>query len=308
MVFWSAPANERKVAATAEPDFAAFKSALKGEPLSSHSLKPFRQVRFSLHTHLRFCLALITATAIAGGGFLFTTGRLVGHGHASQPVMVNPATLAQHHAATKEARLTPAVNGDPTSRISRRIDIAEGVEDGDARLYTYQHVVLDLKGSSRAALDDTLRGGISVPKSLPKRPEEELERGVPVNVSLAKPAVASGAKVHEIIVAPQSRERLGALLQAAGIAVEDSNRLEEALARTELVPGDNLELLVDKSRQHADGEQHIALARFEHGDIDKAIYGRADDGVFEPPAMSAFCAPVARCDADSLSSAKCGQQ
>ena len=294
MVFWLAPANERKVAATAEPDFAAFKAALKSEPLSSHSLKPFRQVRFSLHTHLRFCLALIAAMVIAGGGLLFTTGRLVRHGRAAQPVMVNPATLNRRRAAPKEARLAPEIGIDQGSRVSRRIDIAEGVEDGDARLYTYQHVVLDLKGSSRAAIDDTLRGEISVPKSLPKRPEEELERGVPINVSLAKPAVASGAKVHEIIVAPQSRERLGALLQAAGIAVEDSKRLEEALARTELVPGDNLELLVDKSRQHADGEQHIALARFEHGDIDKAIYGRADDGVFRATGNERLFARLSR--------------
>jgi len=276
----SAPASETQSAETAERELAAFGVALKGEPLSSKSLKPFRQVRFSLHTHLRFCLALMAATAIAGGGLLFATGLLVRHGHAAQPVMVNPATLVHTHAAPKEARLTPAMGGDPASNVSRRIDIAEGVEDGDARLYTYQHVVLDLKGQSRAQIDDTLRGAVSTQKSLPKRPEEELERGVPINVSLAKPASATGAKVHEIIVAPQSRERLGALLQAAGIAVEDSKRLEEALARTELVPGDNLELLVDKSRQHTNGEQHIALARFEHGDIGKAIYGRADDGVF----------------------------
>ncbi|MEJ5018847.1 M23 family metallopeptidase [Ochrobactrum vermis] len=294
MVFWSAPANKRQVAATAEPDFAACGAALKSEPLSSRSLKPFRQVRFSLHTHLRFCLALIAATAMAGGGLLFTTGRLVRHGHAAQPVMVDPATLVLHHAAQKEARLAPAVGGDTANRISRRIDIAEGVEDGDARLYTYQHVVLDVKGSSRAAIDDTLREEVSAPKSMPRRPEEELERGVPINVSLAKPAVGTGAKVHAIIVAPQSRERLGALLQAAGIAVEDSKRLEEALARTELVPGDNLELLVDKPRQQADGEQHIALARFEHGDIGKAVYGRADDGVFRATGNERLFARLSR--------------
>src|SRR5690606_16338933 len=109
-----------------------------------------------------------------------------------------------------------------------------------------------------------------------------------------KPAVGAGAKVHEIVVAPQSRERLGALLQAAGIAVEDSARLEEALACTELVPGDNLELLVDKSRQQADGKQHIALARFVHGDIDKAIYGRADDGVFRATSNERLFARLSR--------------
>src|SRR5690606_12057984 len=154
-------------------------TVLTGDPLSSTCLRPFPQVRFSLRTHLRFCLALMAATAIAGGGLLFATGLLVRHGHAAQPVLVNPATLVHTHAAPKEARLTPAMSGDPASAVSRRIDIAEGVEDGDARLYTYQHVVLDLKGQSRAQIDDTLHGAVSAQKSLSKRPEEELERGVP---------------------------------------------------------------------------------------------------------------------------------
>ncbi len=296
MVFWSAPANERLVAATAEPDFASFGAALKGEPLSSHSLRPFRQVRFSLHTHLRFCLALAAATVIAGGGFLFTTGRLVRHGRPAQPVMFNTTTLRRNRAAPKEARLVPEGSIAPGNRVSRRIDIAEGVEDGDARLYTYQHVVLDVKGSKRAVIDDALCGGISSLKSRSEPAEEALERGIPVNVSLARPAVGTEARVHEIIVAPQSRERLGALLQAAGIAIEDSKRLEEALARTELVPGDSLELLVDKSGQDAgaDGEQHIALARFEHGDIDKAVYGRADDGVFRATGNERLFARLSR--------------
>lgn len=296
MVFWSAPANEIQVAATAEPDFTSFGAALKGEPLSSHSLKPFRQVRFSLHTHLRFCLALATATVIAGGGFLLTTGRLVRHGRPAQPVMINAATLRKNRAAPREARLVPERSVILGGRVSRRIDIAEGVEDGDARLYTYQHVVLDVKGSKHAAIDDGLHGRISSLKSHSEPPEEELKRGIPINVSLARPAVGAGAKVHEIIVAPQSRERLGALLQAAGITIEDSKRLEDALARTELVPGDSLELLVDKSAQDADddGEQHIALARFEHGDIDKAVYGRADDGVFRATGNERLFARLSR--------------
>lgn len=75
----SAPASETQSAETAERELAAFGTALKGEPLSSKSLKPFRQVRFSLHTHLRFCLALMAATAIASGdcclrqGFWYVT-------------------------------------------------------------------------------------------------------------------------------------------------------------------------------------------------------------------------------------------
>lgn len=82
--------------------------------------------------------------------------------------MVNPASLSQHHAALKEARLAPAAAIDP-SRISRRIDIAEGAEDGDARLYTYQHVVLDLddEGGNRndsLTADDALALGAAGPE------------------------------------------------------------------------------------------------------------------------------------------------
>ncbi len=85
-------------------------------------------------------------------------------------------------------------------------------------------------------------------------------------------------------------------MQAAGIAEEDSRRLEEALARTELVPGDNLELLVDRSHRGADdnGDRHIALARFEHGDFDKAVYGRADDGVFRATGNERLFARLSR--------------
>ncbi|MBO8108490.1 hypothetical protein J6338_14015, partial [Staphylococcus aureus] len=147
---------------------------------------------------------------------MLTTGRLVRHGRPAQPVMINAATLRKNRAAPREARLVPERSVILGGRVSRRIDIAEGVEDGDARPYTYQHVVLDVKGSKHAAIDDGLHGRISSLKAHSEPPEEELKRGIPINVSLARPAVGAGAKVHEIIVAPQSRERLGALLQAAG--------------------------------------------------------------------------------------------
>ncbi|MBA8821140.1 murein DD-endopeptidase MepM/ murein hydrolase activator NlpD [Ochrobactrum sp. P6BSIII] len=253
-----------------------------------------------MRTHLRFCLALASATVIAGGGLVLATGGLVRHGHAAQPAFTNPTALVrQHHAAAKDARLVPAVNNDVSHRVSRRIDIAEGVEDGDPRLYTYQHVVLDVKGhdTRRPAIDDAMDASTMAAKSVavgePTQSLSELERGVPVNVSLAKPAVHEKADVHEIIVAPQSRERIEALLQAAGIAAEDSQRLEEALARTELLPGDNLELLVDK-KDGSDAAAHVSLARFNHGNANKAVYGRADDGVFHATGNERLFARLSR--------------
>ncbi len=296
MVFWSAPANGRKVAGTAEPDFAAFVTTPRGAPLSAHSLKPFRQVRFSLHTHLRFCLALTVAIVIAGGGFLFTTGRLMRHSRPAQPVMANPTRLVRTKAAAKEARLVPAGSGDQAIHVSRRIDIAEGLEDGAARLYTYQHVVLDLRGTRRDAVDNVLHEEDSSTEVQASPSKDELERGVPINVSLARPDVSNSARVHEIVVAPQSREKLGALLHAAGIAVEDSQRLEAALGKTELNAGDRLELLVAKSEMVAgsDGQQHVTLARFEHGDVGKAVYGRADDGVFRATGNERLFARLSR--------------
>ncbi len=260
--------------------FATMGDAARAEPLSQHSLKSLWRVRFSLRTHLRFCLALVSALAIAGGALWLTMDHLMGGSRVANPVLVDPATLSHSHAAPREARLVPAIDTSQASRISRRIDIAEGLDDGDARLYTYQHVVLDLdkpvvRSSHIDEIDraDTMPGG-AIPGL------NGLERGVPINVSLAKPASSKRDQVREIVVAPQSRERIGALLRAAGIASEDSRRLEEALARTELQPGDNLELLVDKQPRQDGAPVHVSLARFNHGDADKAVYGRADDGAF----------------------------
>ena len=291
----------RKLAvATVNPLGSAFAPAgtnMKAEPLSHRSLGPVRWVRFSLHTHMRFCLALASVTVIAGGAMILATGGLVRHGRAAQPAFASPTSLVRRHrAAAKDARLVPAVNNDLSHRVSRRIDIEEGVEDGDARLYTYQHVVLDVKGrdARRPAIDDTMDGTTIAAKCCePAQPLSELERGVPVNVSLAKPAAHEKADVHEIIVAPQSRERIEALLQAAGIAAEDSQRLEEALARTELLPGDNLELLVDK-KDGSDAAAHVSLARFNHGNANKAVYGRADDGVFHSTGNERLFARLSR--------------
>ena len=121
--------SHRKLAVAAmNPLGSAFAPAgtnLKTEPLSLRSLGPVRWVRFSLRTHLRFCLALVSTTVIAGGGLILATGGLVRHGHAAQPAFANPTALVrQHHAAAKDARLARAVNNDMSHRVSRRIDIA----------------------------------------------------------------------------------------------------------------------------------------------------------------------------------------
>ncbi len=258
----------------------AQRSATLVEPLSLHIPKSSGHVRFSLHTHARFCLALISALAIGGGGLALTTGRLIRRGQASQPVMVNPASLVRRRAAPKQGRLAPQIDIAKNQRISRRIDIAEGAGDGDARLYTYQHVVLDLKdGTSKFVANASAELRASQPvQAVASSVSKQI--GIPINVSLAKPATTTGHQVHEIVITPQSREKMSALLQAAGVSVTDSKRLEEALSRTVLVPGDNLELLIDRSATTGESGAHVSLARFRHGNTSHAVYGRADDGVF----------------------------
>ncbi len=134
---------------------AALAEHTKLPPLSQRALKPLERVRFSIHTHRRACIALASATLLAGGAMALVTGGLVRHGHASQPVMIDPTTLVHSHAAMKEARLVPQNEVDENRRIAKRIDIAEGTDDGEATLFTYQHVILDLKneGSGRGLLD-----------------------------------------------------------------------------------------------------------------------------------------------------------
>ncbi|MFK4818967.1 M23 family metallopeptidase [Ochrobactrum quorumnocens] len=252
-------------------------------PLSQRTLKPLERIRFSFHTHIRACIALASATLLAGGAMVLLTGGLVRHGHASQPVMVDPTTLVHSRAAMKEARLLPQNNLDENRRIAKRIDIAEGTDDGEATLFTYQHVILDLENErspqgliSHSPLKVERRGGSA---SIHDTEISALanQKGVPLNVSFAKPAGIAHQAAHEIVLAPQSREKVGVLMQAADVAAEDAANLEQALGRKDLVPGDNLVLLLD---QLPNKPAHITMARFRHGSASDSVYGRTDDGVF----------------------------
>ena len=252
-------------------------------PLSQRALKPLERIRFSFHTHKRACIALASATLLAGGAMALVTGGLVRHGHASQPVLVDPAMLVHSHAAMKEARLLPQNDVDKSRRIAKRIDIAEGTDDGEATLFTYQHVILDLANErgSQALIGhdpstDQHRGGKD------SNHDTEIsalanQKGVPLNVSFARPASTAHQTVHEIVLAPQSREKVGVLMQAADVAAEDAANLEQALGRKNLVPGDNLILLLDQSPNKP---AHITMARFRHGSASDSVYGRTDDGIF----------------------------
>lgn len=255
----------------------------KMAPLSLRLLKPLERVRFSFRTHRRACIALASVTLIAGGAFAMVTGGLVRHVHASQPVLVDPTTLVHGHAAMKEARLLPQNDVDEGRRIAKRIDIAEGDDDGEATLFTYQHVILDLENerSSQGAINHNLalapqRGGNASDHGM-EISSLANQKGVPLNVSFSKPMTSVQSSVHEIVLAPQSREKLGILMEAADVASEDAANLEQALGRKELVPGDNLVLLLEQSPNKP---AHITLARFRHGSASDSVYGRADDGVF----------------------------
>jgi len=262
---------------------AALAEQAKLAPLSQRALKPLERVRFSIHTHRRACIALASATLLAGGAMALITAGLVRHGHASQPVMVDPASLVHSHAAKKEARLVPQNEVDENQRIAKRIDIAEGTDDGEATLFTYQHVILDLKnGQDGQGLRNLASTQAKENSSEAADPADKIsalanQKGVPLNVSFAKPADIPHPKVHEIILAPQSREKVGVLMQAADIAAEDAAHLEQALGRKELLPGDNLVLLLDQS---SGKPAHITMARFRHGSSSDSVYGRTDDGVF----------------------------
>ena len=252
-------------------------------PLSQRALKPLERVRFSIHTHRRACIALASATLLAGGAMALITAGLVRHGHASQPIMVDSASLVHSHAAKKEARLVPQNEVDENQRIAKRIDIAEGTDDGEATLFTYQHVILDLKNDQDGqGLRNVASTQVKENSNEAADPADRIsalanQKGVPLNVSFAKPADIPHPKVHEIILAPQSREKVGVLMQAADIAAEDAAHLEQALGRKELLPGDNLVLLLDQS---SGKPAHIAMARFRHGSSSDSVYGRTDDGVF----------------------------
>lgn len=284
--------RDKQIHVVVSPDLAirsdASHRALSAEhaklaPLSLRTLKSLERIRFSFHTHRRACIALASATLFAGVAMALLTGGLVRHGHASQPVMVDPATLVHTQAAQKEARLLPQNDVDENRRIAKRIDIAEGTDDGEATLFTYQHVILDLTNEKNAqglighGPSQAQRRGGNASNHDTEISALANQKGVPLNVSFAKPAGITHQAVHEIVLAPQSRERVGVLMQAADVAPEDAANLEQALGRKDLVPGDNLVLLLDQSPNKP---AHITMARFRHGSASDSVYGRTDDGVF----------------------------
>lgn len=277
MVF-GAVRRDKQIHVVVSPDLMiqSDRAHAKMAPLSPFKLRPLQRVRFSFKTHRRACVALASATLIAGGALTLLTSGLVRHGHASQPVMVDPATLVHSHAALKEARLIPHHDIKDGRRIAKRIDIAEGSNDGEATLFTYQHVILDLEND--VAKTPLMRNHTkSQAEADPQILALTNQKGVPLNVSFARPVDTVRHNVHEIVLAPQSREKLDVLLQAAGIATQDAENLQQALARKNLVPGDNLVLLLDQSSKTS---ARILVARFKHGSAPDSVYGRTDDGLF----------------------------
>ena len=277
MVFGAAR-REKQIHVVTSPDLMIRwdKSHAKMAPLSPLVLKPLQRVRFSFQTHQSACIALAFVTLFAGGGFMLLTGGLVRHGHASQPEMVDPKTLVHSHAAMKEARLLPQNEIQDDRRIAKRIDIAEGSDDGEATLFTYQHVILDLK--NEAGKSPLTRNQIAAQAEVdPQISALANQKGVPLNVSFARPVDMARQNVHEIVLAPQSREKLSVLMQAASIASQDAENLQRALARKDLVPGDNLVLLLEQSPKEP---ARILVARFKHGNAPDFVYGRTDDGLF----------------------------
>jgi len=106
------------------------------------------------------------------------------------------------------------------------------------------------EGSGRGLLDLASVRGKRRGEKTSDQPDEisalANQKGVPLNVSFAKPADTPHKKAHEIVLAPQSREKVGVLMQAADVSADDAAHLEQALGRKDLVPGDNLVLLLDQ--------------------------------------------------------------
>lgn len=288
-MFFRAARADKQIHIVAPPDLtirsdqshaAVWKTHAKMPPLSPHVLTQFRRIQFSFQTHRSACLALAFVTILAGGGLTLLTEALVRHGHAAQPVLVDPATLVHNHAALKEARLLSHNETQKNKRIAKRIDIAEGSDGGDATLFTYQHVIVDLKNDAphRSGRHNPVHDkASSQADSDPQISALANQNGVPLNVSFARPAAMSRQNVHEIVLAPQAREKLNVLMHATGVADKDAQNLQRELGRQDLVPGDNLVLLLDQS---SSAPAHILVAKFRHGNAPDFVYGRTDDGLF----------------------------
>lgn len=282
----------------------------QADPLTSHSTRSGWMIPFSLRTHTRNLVMIGGTTVLCGLALTWVCEHLLGQRLVVQARVVNPTTLLPHKsAAFKEARLLP----DQVQRIAKRLEIAETNDDGDAKLYTYQHVIVDLNDTASQKHAISLRSGDGEPgRAHPSKkafdlimngngtegmetadvPPHAKQRGVAMNVSLAPMPAAGSKEVREIVIAPKEHQKLGDMLSAVGITDHEQARLAEALQRRDLQLGDSLELLLEEAGKG--NPPHVVLARYRHGGAPHVVYGRSDDGSFRTTGSERLFARLSR--------------
>ncbi len=253
----------------------------------------------SAHARHLIALGLASAGSLAlMGGVLYP---LVIRSAVALPVFVPPAQIVQATpAAQKGSRLEAKHHFDG----SRFAQVAEKMSSGETRIFTYHRLTLVFNGDAEprdttpySAYGDDNEAetpmatpavatftGDAYPRSAnfaSQRRSRFPTRGIPLNVSVAKPVASKPHREFQRLVSmPKSRQDLADILKTAGIPADRSGQLVEALATEAVVPGDNLELLMEKGQ--AGSPPKLVMAKLRDGSGSERVVASDDSNGFVP--------------------------
>ncbi|WFS26563.1 M23 family metallopeptidase [Rhizobium rhododendri] len=256
---------------------------------------------FPRSAHARHLIALGLASA---GSMALLAGvlyPLITRSAVALPVFVPPAQIVQPMPlALKGNRLEAKRHFDG----SRFAQVAEKLSTGETRIFTYHRLTLVFNGDSEqrdapVASSFTEENEADTPIATPavatfadsiyprsanfasQRRSRFPIRGVPLNVSVATAGTTQPHREFQRLVSmPKSRQDLTDILKTAGIAEDRREQLVQALATDTVVPGDSLELLMEKGR--AEGSPKLVLAKLRSENGSERVVASDDSNGFKP--------------------------
>ncbi|MGA1804111.1 M23 family metallopeptidase [Rhizobium sp. HT1-10] len=250
--------------------------------------------------HARHLIGLTLASAGSIALMAAVLYPLITRSAVALPVLAHPAEIVQPMPlALKGNRLEGKRHFDG----NRFAQVAEKTSSGETRIFTYHRLTLVFNGdaeqrpetassfatdneneietaSATPAVETYSGGGSTQSVNLASQRRSRFPtRGVPLNVSVATPAVAKPQHAFQRLVSmPKSRQDLSDILKSAGIGTDHRDELVQALSTDAVAPGDSLELLMEKG----DAQPKLIMAKLRGEDGSERVVARNDSDRFVP--------------------------
>jgi murein DD-endopeptidase MepM/ murein hydrolase activator NlpD len=256
--------------------------------------------------HLRHLIAVGVGGVASFGLLAAVLYPLLTRNTVERAVTVPPAQIVQSQPATpKTTRLVTERRFDGT----RFAQVAEKLSSGETRIFTYHRLTLVFKGESPQPDEDSVVTSASVDEdsggmlqnavfstpSIPgirqgiypqpgRRTSEKRSRfpmrGVPLNMSVSAAGSVPTREIKRLVSMPKNRQDLADILDSVGVSDQNREELVQALATDTVVPGDSLELLLEKNP--VDGQPRLIMAKLSGDKGGERVVARDDSDGFVP--------------------------